>query len=137
MSQFSNLLGAMLAGQAAAMTEQQRNQALHEADEINLAERRAMAAEFDDATKGYRAAKYKHLTEIAEVCNEIDALVDTLRSMLTKYVEQRYQDEVKPYDVAYRQAYDKSKADLIAAYTAAGEIINDNAGNGRCSARDD
>jgi hypothetical protein len=137
MSQFSNLLGAMLAGQAAAMTEQQRCRALEQASEINLAERKAMSAQLEAATREYRAAKYKHLTEIADVCNEIEALVDTMRSMLVKYVEQRYEDEVKPHDMAYREAYNKSKADLVAAYTAAGEIINDNAGNGRCSSRDD
>lgn len=137
MSQFSNLLGAMLAGQAAAMTDKERSQALIEADEINLAERKAMSVEFEEATKGYRVAKFQHLTEIADIFNEIDAMLDTTRSMLTRYVEQRYEEEVAPHKEAYMAAYNKSKADLVAAYTAAGEIINDNAGNGRCSSSTD
>lgn len=138
MSEISNLLGMMLVGQAAALNDKEKLACLDEADK-----RRADA--FEEATQElrhhiepYRHAKNRHLKMIAEMFSEIEALIDTTRSELVRYVEQRYTEEVRPHGQRYDEKMNTAKAEWANVYKKAGEIMEyEYTGDGKYSPKAD
>lgn len=138
MSDFSNLLGMMLAGQAAALSDEQKYDCLKEADQRRSMAFQEATSELGAAIEPYRHAKNRHLKMVADMFNEIEALMDTTRSELVRYIEQRYTEEVRPHGERYDDKMNAAKQEWRDVYKAAGEVVEyEYTGDGRYSPKTD
>lgn len=111
MSNLNNLLGMMLAGQAAALSTENKWMELERVDKMRSDEFKEITEKLTEQCEPYRKARWDDQKELNAMFSEFDEMMSDFRNRMNKYLEDRYRRETKEYTDEYtRRANEINRA---------------------------
>ncbi len=103
MSNLNNLLGMMLAGQAAALSTENKWMELERVDKMRSDEFKEITETLTQQSEPYRKARWQDQKELNDMFNEFEEIIQSMREHLNRYLEERYHRETKPFADEYNR----------------------------------
>lgn len=101
MSNLNNLLGMMLAGQAAALSTENKWMELERVDKMRSDEFKEITERLTEQCEPYRKARWDDQKELNALFSEFDEIMSSFRERMNRYLEERYRRETKEYTDEY------------------------------------
>lgn len=103
MSTLKDMLESVMAGQAAALTKEDKWIQLERVDQMRSAEFKEIDAHLNEQVEPHHKARWAEQNEINEIFTEFDEHLGELRERLNKYLEERYRRDTRPLFTEYQR----------------------------------
>lgn len=103
MSNLKGMLEAVMAGQAAALSKEDKWIQLERVDRMRSDEFKEIDAKLKEQIEPHHKARWAEQNEINQIFCDFEADLSRLRERLNMYLEERYRRDTKPFAAEYQR----------------------------------